>query len=382
MPFRRSRLPFAALLAITVGSGCHDVTPPAIGFTVTWGDDRLEAFMQEAVNREAGAMPVRVLGRQIGTLGALGASPLAAEVSRATKLAADDDVMVVIGPGGSREALQVAPIYRDAGVANIMPTATSQLLAAAGPWTFLLAPNDSVQGAFMGAFADTALHARRAAIFYAPDEYGIGLAKGIAAELTARGVTIVERVPMRLAHDCRSESGHEAFYTDLAAQLAMRGKPDVALVAARTVETACLARALRERWSAVPIVAGDGAYLDRTFFTLMAGVSTDDVYLVSYWHRDLSDSASLAFVAEFEEAVGRPPRHGDAVFYDATMLAAKAVREAGPDRDDIRRWLQELGTATPAYGGIAGPISFAPGQPRSLLMTRVVGQSSVIAGVP
>ncbi len=368
------------LLALVVGSACQDVTP-AIGFTVTWGDDRLEAFMQDAVNRAPG-VPVRIIGREAGRLADFRSSPLAAEVSRATVLAADPDVMIVVGPGGSREALQVAPIYRDAGVVNVAPTASSRLLASVGPWTFRMAPDDSLQGAFMGAFADTGLRARSAAIFYASDEYGIGLATGIAAELKARGISILERVPLRLAQPCLPPSGSRGSYEDLTAQLALRGRPDVVLIAARTVETGCLAHAVRARWSAVPIVAGDGAYFDPFFLRMMADASTDQVYLVTYWHRDIADSASRAFVAAFEEAVGRSPRHGDAVFYDAVMLAATAVREAGADREDIRRWLRELGTTRPAYDGIAGPISFAPDRPRTLLMTQVRGTTTVMVGAP
>lgn len=337
--------------------------------------------MQDAVNR-AGDAPIRVLGREAGRLEDLGVSPLSAEVSRATALAADPGVVIVVGPGGSREALQVAPIYRDAGVVNIVPTASSRLLATVGPWTFRMAPNDSLQGAFMAAFADTALRARRAAIFYAPDEYGIGLATGIAAELVSRGITILERVPMRLAHACLPPGGSRGFYEDLAAQLALRGRPDVVLIAARTVETGCLAHSLRERWSAVPIVAGDGAYLDQSFLRTMADAPTDEVYLVTYWHRDIADSASRAFVSKFETAVGRPPRHGDAVFYDAVLLAATAVRQAGADREDIRRWLRELGTTRPPFDGIAGPVSFAPDRPRTLFMTRIRGNGSVIVGMP
>lgn len=378
MPFGR-RLPLV-VLTLAVAASCQDVTPPAIGFTVSWGDGPLEAYMQEAVNRAAGAEPLRILGREVGSLEDLGTSALAAEVTRATRLAADPSVLVVVGPGGSREALQVAPIYRDAGVVNIAPTATSQLLPSAGPWTLRMAPNDSVQGAFMGAFADTSLHARRAAIFYVPDEYGIGLAKGVAAELMARGVTILERVPMRIAQECRPPAGDRAYYEALAAQLALRGEPDVVLIAARTVETGCLARSLRRLWPAVPVIAGDGAYLDRAFFETMQGEPTDDVFFVTYWHRDIPDSASRAFVAEFEKAVGRAPRHGDAIFYDAVMLAAAAVRAAGNDREAVRRWLLALGTTQPAYDGIAGPVSFAPDRRRTLLMTRVVGSGSVVVG--
>jgi hypothetical protein len=74
------------------------------------------------------------------------------------------------------------------------------------------------------------------------------------------------------------------------------------------------------------------------------------------------------------------PRHGDAVFFDAVMVAAEAVRHASGDRDRAREYLASLGSRRPAYAGIAGPVAPAAASARQLLMTRVRDGALEIVG--
>ena len=76
-----------------------------------------------------------------------GALALAATFSARTEVA------VVVGPSNSRHALATAPAYSAAGLAQIIPSATSRRLREAGPTTFTLAPDDSVEGEFLARFA-------------------------------------------------------------------------------------------------------------------------------------------------------------------------------------------------------------------------------------
>lgn len=350
-----------------------------MGFTYTWGDTTLETATRAelALAAPAGRPSIRLVRTDSGGWAAYGTTPLTAEVQRATLLAADPEVVVVVGPGGSREALQVAPVYGAAGMPVLLPTATSRLLESAGSLTFRLSPDDSVQGEFIAAFADTALAVRRLAIFYVPDEYGIGLAAGAARAATTRGLTIIDRAPIRLIQDCLDAMGR-AHYESIVAQLARRGSPEGVVIAARTVEVGCLTRALRSRWPQLDILAGDGVYLASGFF-LRAGEAAQRTYLVAFWHPDLPSPASRAFRDRFLAQTGRLPRHGEAVFADAALLAAAAIREGGPSRAEVAAYLRSLGRTRPPYDGITGAIAFTPAHQRPLWMTRVVGDGSALA---
>jgi ABC-type branched-subunit amino acid transport system substrate-binding protein len=148
------------------------------------------------------------------------------------------------------------------------------------------------------------------------------------------------------------------------------GVPDVVVLATRTVETSCIASAVHARSPRTLYVAGDGALVQHDFVK-WAGAALDSIYLVAFWHVERDDSASRTFVDQFRTIVKREPRHDDAMYYDAVMVAAQAIRNGGPTRAAVAKYLSELGRSRPPYHGITGPISFAPGAPRPLLMTRL-----------
>lgn len=372
---------YAAVAAVTVlaAAGCGDgVREPAIAFTYNWGDPPFERFLRAQLDatRPPGGDSIQLRVYTDGGWQALGASPLVGEVARATTISADSNVLAVVGPGGSREALQVAPVYAEAGLAAVIPTATSRLLADLGPLVFRVAPDDSVQGAFIAAFADTALRAKRLAIYHSPDEYGIGLAAGTRATAAARGMSVIAQTPIRLIQPCRTPSD-DAYYETLVQSLASVGIPDAVVLAVRTQETGCLTRALRRRWPTVHVIAGDGSYVSEELFQTLEGRG-EGLHLVAFWHPDIGTPAAAAFARDFTRIAGRAPRHGEAMFTDALLLVAQAIRSGARTRADVARYLSRVGTELPAYEGITGAISFAPGAQRQLWMTRIAGSSSVL----
>ena len=304
-------------------------------------------------------------------------APLALEIANATRLAADADVVVAVGPGGSREVLQVAPIHREAGLMQIVPTATSRLLRTAGDFVFRLAPDDSIQGAFLGAFADTALRARRAAILYVPDEYGIGLMAGTASALEARGISLIDRAPLRLRRDCRNA----------ATRARTRTSPHNSRCAAGPTSWS----SPRERWRR-PARTGRSARAGRP--------SASSSGTAPSWTRAPSPGQErrrrartrrvLAPAAPRQRlggdgarartsAKGVPMRHGDAKFYDAVMLAATAIHEGGASRRGVRRYLLSLGRERPAFAGVTGADRRRTGRrARRSLLTRVRGAGTEI----
>ncbi|MBX3175159.1 MAG: ABC transporter substrate-binding protein [Gemmatimonadaceae bacterium] len=366
---------------LTVALGCGEAAGvPAVGFTYTFGPSPVDSVLQEEVDLAggAGADSVRLLISPEGGFKVFAAAVLPAEVARAAWLVDNPEVLAVVGPGGSREALQVAPLYEAAGLADLVPTATSRALATAGHTTLPISPNDSVQGAFIAAFADSALRARRAAIIYVADEYGIGLAAGTAAEFHARGIEEVARVPLSTWRACTGVDG-PAYYATIAQSLKRQGPLDVVVLASRTQEAVCAARALRQELPALHLLAGDGVYVDEAVIRNW-GPATERLFLVAFWHPSQADSASQAFTARFRAATGLTPRHGDAVFRDAAVLAATAIREGGRSREAVLAYLRSLGVTREPFQGITGPIAFVPGIQRPLLMTQVRNGESILLG--
>jgi branched-chain amino acid transport system substrate-binding protein len=87
-------------------------------------------------------------------------------------------------------------------------------------------------------------------------------------------------------------------------------------------------------------------------------------------------------VQAFKARFGLVPDGNAALAYDATMLLARAVERAGPDRAKIRRY---LAAASPknAFRGVTGMIRFnADGDPiaKSFVMTRIRHGAFVVEG--
>ena len=277
-------------------------------------------------------------------------------------------VVVVVGHASSRGSLLAAPIYGEAGMPFIAPTATSRRLHDAGSWTFQLAPDDEAEGAFIAGFALDSLAAPAITVFYlSADEYGIGLRDGVARALKKRGRTLAEEVGILEDSD---------FERRVAASLRRR-TPDAVVLASRTPEAVAVARAIRRRLPRVPLILADG--VDAGGFGREMGAFAGPAWAVAWWLPGSADSASRAFVGTFERVARRPPRQQEAMYYDALMVAAQALRAAGPHRDAIRRYLSELGVSRPPYQGITGPISFAADRPTNLVMLRA-GDAPAPAG--
>lgn len=348
------------LVACSDGGG-----PPTIGFAVNMAPPNAATVAMAALaRRQRPGMPTIRIISGIG-----GAGRLPDEVDRALRFVKNPEIVAVVGPGGSRQTLQTAPVFRDGGMPNIAPTSTSARLHAVGPWTFMLAPDDSVQGEFLGAIAHDRLHARTAAVLYVPDEYGFGLATGTAAALAKRGIRLIDRVPIAEGGNCTATRMDESA-REIVATILLEGTPDIVVLATRTREAGCLVQAFHARLPDIRFLAGDGVLVDASFLSV-AGKGLDSMYFAGFWHPDLPDSGSRRFVREFQSLVGRTPRHDDAMYYDGLMVIAEAIRSVGADRAAIRDYLASLGRERPPFAGVTGPIGFAPGSVHPLVMFRV-----------
>lgn len=270
---------------------------------------------------------------------------------------AEQGAAAVVGHSGSRGSVAASTVYRERGIAQLAPIATSGELTAEGSPAFALVPSDSAEGAFIGAFVDTVLHARRAVLLYHHDQYGLGLRDGVVAELTRRGIVTADE---RFFAPEGTPSGSVRVERLLAAALLAR--PDVIILGARVGETREVVTYLRRHNIRVPVVCGDGSYVlppsrdDRDLRVL------DGVYIVRFWGAD-RDSASAGFARRFEARFGYPPEHSDVFTYDAVMLLGDAARNGARTGAAFRQYLLELGRQRGRYDGIAGSYMFQQGRP-------------------
>src|SRR5690606_24810660 len=320
------------MLALLV-LGCERPGRAVVGYAFPYSAAAVVRLARESIAEMPGRPGVRIAEDTVP-----GGDRADLAVARARRMVEVPGLVGVVGHPDSRGALAAAPVYNDAGVVQIAPLATSRWLDDAGPWTFTLAPDDSVEGAFIGRFVDERLRARNVALLYVGDEYGEGLRDGIAAELGTRGI----RISREFLYDDQSN-----LETLVRASLQPR-VPDVVIVAGMQGAPAEIARHMMRYAPGIPVVAGDGA-LRLPGLAAQAGPATAHLYLVSLWIADTTDARYRDFEARFRRLTGEPPNPTDVLTYDALMMLVTAAAEAGGNPGDVRRWLVGLGRSRPPY---------------------------------
>lgn len=358
---------FITVVLLFTVSGCGKRSRAVIGFSRAGSPSVLNVAQEEVLSwKDSAGVEIRFI--EVSKEGDLSGG-LEDDIARASMLVKVPDLVAVVGHDDSRSSLLAAPVYNEAGIPHIIPTATSRRLKESGQWTFTLAPDESAEGAFISSFVSDHLSARTVAVFYQTDEYGAGLRDAIVAALVARGVRVIDQVSFDWMHNYPRLQNREVFDSIVEASL-RRGTPEVVIIAGRSNEAGQIARLVHQRAPGVVFVAGDGVEIVEAFLSA-AGPAAASFYIATFWSAELPDEASRAFVERFRRLVGRDPLPSEAMKYDAAMTLAQAAREAGASREGIRQYLAELGSARPAGRGVTGEISFAPDRPTRLIMTHI-----------
>ena len=282
---------------------------------------------------------------------------------QATLFADDPSVVAVVGHTGSRDALLGSVVYNARGIPQVVPNATSALLAQAGPWTFTLVPSDSVEGAFIADYALDSLQAKRIAVLYLGDEYGMGLRDGVRSALRRRGTDVAD-VSMIPTDWCLAQPA-AAIHSSIIRAAMRRAQPDVVVVTTGSMSGWCVAELVHATNPDAWVLFGDGMDGARQIPDLPVKVVPERIRGVVFWTPG-QDSLNRAFIALVQKTLNGLPAASHALQYDAFMLLSTAVREAGPNRLAIRRWLESLGRTREPWQGVTGPIAF--NRPRSEIL--------------
>lgn len=290
----------------------------------------------------------------------------ASEVALAERVAAQDDVMVVVGHATSRGSLAAAPVYRAAGIVQLVPVGTSRLLRKVGPSLFDMVPDDSAEGKAMAAYGSAVVPRGRALVVYVADEYGQGLLNGLRVGLAGRGLAIGAAVPVLEGSDIAT----------LTTAALRRGRPDLAFILGDYRVAGDVARQLYASMPALPIIGSDAALYPRGLAE-HAGPALASLRLISFRRPDSTQAAATRYLTTFRAVAGRDPTPDEALTHDALMLAVAAVDSAGPDRVGIRDWLAALGGSRPAWKGVTGQVQFAHPDSAAFSVLRIEGGAAV-----
>ena len=281
----------------------------------------------------------------------------------AAEFVRDPRITAVIGHVNSGAMVAAAKVY-DRQMPAVATTATSPDLTGISPWVFRVISSDSTNGLDLARFSGSLGH-RRAAILYENNPYGRGLTQSFQRNFDGH---IVSADPI-------GESGDQDFEPFIAHF--MRERPDVVFVAGTEQSGLALLREARRQGLDTDFMGGDGwtgVVMDTTV--------SEGAYVGAPFSAADPRPEAQTFVDAFRAKYGMTPDGNAALGYDATMLLAAALADAGGDREAVRDWLSSL-TPQTAHRGVTGPIRFGPGGDpigKGFVMTQLQGGTLVVRG--
>jgi branched-chain amino acid transport system substrate-binding protein len=252
-----------------------------------------------------------IRGEQIRVISVDDACETQQALAAAQKLISDHAVFVVghICSGG---AIATAPIYEDAGVIVISPSATNPRLTEEGRSNvFRVVGRDDQQGILGGNYLADHWGENRIAILHDGQAYGRALAEQTRNTLNTRGVREVmfEQITPGLVD-----------YFEIVEKI-QATNVDVLYYAGYPAEAGLLIRQLRDRGEDLQLVSADG--LSTEDFWLIAGTAGEGTLFTSF--RDPSGDPAAAAILERARERGIVPNYRVLYSYGAVQAWAAAV---------------------------------------------------------
>ncbi|MBM3463514.1 MAG: hypothetical protein FJX76_15550 [Armatimonadetes bacterium] len=288
-------------------------------------------------------------------------SSTATSLQIAERLARDPRLLVVMGPYNTQRTTAVAPVFNNAKVPLLSPSASGMSVWDSGPYVFSAADSTDrrvralarwvVQSGYrrVGLIGDEGQILSREMISTLEDEVRHGGPD--RTPLTGMGPPIaLIGLPPFQASTLQFQPQIEAIE---------REKPDIIFFCDyRGETTAAFARQLRAAGLSVPIFSQTIPFSQD--LVSIGGEAVDGLVLSAYFHPQINTPRMRGFMATFRRRFGDlTPTHLTVTGYDATMALADALEKTST-REGLRAWLSAAGNTRPPLGGVAG--QWAPGK--------------------
>lgn len=265
-------------------------------------------------------------------------------VSVATRLIVEEDVIAIIGPQASKQAVPTGQVANDRETPMISPWSTNPDTTKDRPWVFRVAFLDPFQGPVVAGFVADEFGAESAAVLYdVASDYPKGLAENFRDAAVASDIEIV---------------GFESFTTgdaDFSSQLTniIAAAPDVIFTPQYYNEVPLIVQQARELGYEGPVIGSDSwgtpDLLD------LCGDACEGLFFSTHYAPDIATEVGQTFIQAYEELYGAKPDDVAALTYDAFQLLFTAIENAQSlDKADVRDAIAGI----ELFEGVTGVMSF------------------------
>jgi branched-chain amino acid transport system substrate-binding protein len=261
----------------------------------------------------------------------------------AQKAIDDQSVLAVVGPAFSGATDSASPLYSEAGLVTVSPSATRPDLTTKGYKSLLRAvPNDSSQGKGMAAFFDKKTDVKKVMVVDDKTDYGVGLADVAAKELKAVGIKVQRTSAQQKTPD----------YSATAQKIVNSGA-DGLIYAGYYQDAGPFAKKVKEAGFEGVMVSDDGVK-DAQFVNL-AGDASEGWYMTCPCTDPTANAKTKKFADDYQKEFNQAPGTYSAESYDVTNMIVEQLRKLGKDtgREQLRDAL-----AKTTYQGLTKEFSF------------------------
>ncbi|MDM0118331.1 ABC transporter substrate-binding protein [Variovorax arabinosiphilus] len=237
-------------------------------------------------------------------------------INAVNKIMQVSKVPVMIGPHYSVTQMATQKTYCNGKVVSVTGGTSVAITQSGCNYVIRTRSDDDVQAKALIAYAQKELKAgEKTAVFYANDDFGKSGQARVVAQMAALGLKPV------------AVESHNPSDKDYSAQLAKLQKSGAELVIlwAHDTDAALILRQAKQ--FGLPFKFA-GAVLSEEAFLKLAGTAAEGSMSASYFVPTDPNPAVQAFVKKYEAKFKMAPDVWSATYYDATILAARAINEA------------------------------------------------------
>lgn len=273
-------------------------------------------------------------------------------VTTALKLIEKDEVLAMIGPNSSKQAVPAGQVADDNQTVMVSPWSTNPDTTMDRPWVFRAAFLDPFQGPVAVNFAVKTFNAKTAAVLYdLSNDYSKGLAEifkdVFESKVGADTVVAFE------SHGTKDQ--------DFSAQLTkiIRAKPDFIFLPDNYNQVALIVKQAHQLGYKGQFMGSD-AWGSSELMTL-CGDDCKGLYFSTHYAAAGATGATKEFIDRYTEKYGETPDDVAALTWDATRIVLKAVQDTGGLKGKLkkdRKAVREAMSAIPGFDGITGKMKF------------------------
>jgi len=262
----------------------------------------------------------------------------------AKKLISQNNVLAILGPNASGNAIPAARICEDAKVIMISPWSTNPKTTENMKYVFRACFVDDFQGQVMAKFARDNLKAQTAAVLYdVASEYNKGIAEIFKKEFEAMGGKVV-------AFESYTKDDK-----DFSSQLTKikSADPDLLFLPNYYNEVPLQVQQARRLGLDCAIIGSDSWGSDELL--KLGGEDLEGCFFSTHYAPDIATPQAQKFIQEYEAKYGKKPDDVAALTYDSGQLLLTAIGQAGTrDRQKVRDALANI----TEFEGVTGKMKF------------------------